>query len=65
MDKDVAPSQPNKPLAGTCRHDWRAQVTTYTVAEVCPLCRLFRYKSSPTADWEYRAPIPIGKLDVG
>ncbi len=65
MDKDAPLPKPTKPLAGTCQHDWQAQATPYTVAELCAACRLFRYKSSPTADWEYRAPIPIGKLGAG
>lgn len=65
MDRDVPPSQPTKPLAGTCQHDWQTQSTPYAVAELCTACRLFRYKPSPTADWEYRAPIPVGKLQAG
>ena len=31
------------------------------LAQVCELCRLFRYKAALTADWEYRAPIPIAQ----
>lgn len=65
MAKGVPPRHPTKPLAGTCQHDWQAQATPYAVAELCVICRLFRYKTSPTADWEYRAPIPIGKLQAG
>lgn len=65
MDKDIPQPWPSKPLAGTCRHDWQAQTTPYAVAELCTSCRLVRYKTSPTADWEYRAPIPIGKLEAG
>ena len=34
------------------------------VAQVCELCKLYRYKSNPTADWEYRAPIPFGRTAV-
>jgi hypothetical protein len=51
-----------KPLAGTCHHQWQNQETPYAVAQLCAVCKLFRYKTSTTADWEYRAPIPIGKL---
>ena len=65
MNKDVPPRQPTKPMAGTCHHDWQAQSTPYAVAELCTICRLFRYKTSLRADWEYRAPIPIGKLEAG
>jgi len=32
------------------------------VAQVCAVCKLYRYKSSATADWEYRAPIPFGRV---
>lgn len=65
MDKDAPLPKPTKPMAGTCQHDWQPQATPYAVAELCTACRLFRYKSSPRADWEYRAPIPIGKLGAG
>jgi hypothetical protein len=51
-----------KPLAGTCHHQWQDQESPYAVAQLCTVCKLFRYKTSATADWEYRAPIPIGKL---
>jgi hypothetical protein len=32
------------------------------VAQLCGVCMLFRYKTSVTADWEYRAPIPFAQL---
>jgi len=52
----------SKPLAGSCQHKWQNQESPYILAQVCELCRLFRYKAALTADWEYRAPIPIAKL---
>ena len=58
MDEQF-PQTGSKPLAGTCLHDWQGQESPYVVAEVCAICKLFRYKPSPTADWEYRAPIPV------
>ena len=58
MDKQY-PQTGSKPLAGTCLHKWRDQESPYVVAEVCSLCMLFRYKPGSTADWEYRAPIPV------
>jgi hypothetical protein len=51
-----------KPLAGSCQHKWQNQESPFILAQVCALCRLFRYKAGLTADWEYRAPIPIGEL---
>jgi hypothetical protein len=51
-----------KPLAGSCQHTWQNQQSPYVVAQVCALCRLFRYKAALTSDWEYRAPIPIAQL---
>lgn len=48
-----------KPLAGTCLHDWQEQESPYVVAQACAFCKLLRYKPSATADWEYRAPIPV------
>ena len=54
--------QQKKPLAGTCHHRWEDQESPYAVAQVCTLCKLFRYKASVTADWEYRAPIPFGQF---
>ncbi|PYV30976.1 MAG: hypothetical protein DMG22_18750 [Acidobacteria bacterium] len=55
-------SQSEKPLAGACVHEWTPTQSPYAVAEVCGLCKLFRYKAGPTADWEYRAPIPIPRM---
>ena len=49
-----------KPAAGTCHHRWQEQKSQYVVAEICALCKLYRYKASATSDWEYRAPIPFG-----
>jgi hypothetical protein len=51
-----------KPLAGSCPHNWQNQESHYVLAQVCALCKLFRYKAVLTADWEYRAPIPIAQL---
>ena len=47
-----------KPLAGVCKHRWLDQESAFLVAQVCELCRLYRYKVAPISDWEYRAPIP-------
>lgn len=62
MQYDRNPEGEEKPLAGNCQHVWQDQESPYVVAQVCKFCRLYRYKSSATADWEYRAPIPIGKI---
>lgn len=51
-----------KPLAGACHHQWQNQERPFAVAQVCDVCKLYRYKSSATADWEYRAPIPVGSV---
>ena len=51
-----------KPLAGSCQHNWQNQKSPYLLAQVCEVCRLFRYKVGLTADWEYRAPIPIARV---
>jgi hypothetical protein len=61
MSKAVEPF-PAKPAAGSCQHKWQNQESPYILAQVCALCKLFRYKASLTADWEYRAPIPIAPL---
>jgi len=61
MNPDAADDAPQKPLAGTCHHQWQDQEGPYAVAQVCSVCKLFRYKSNRTADWEYRAPIPMGR----
>jgi hypothetical protein len=60
IDDSLLP-ETRKPLAGACQHHWRDQETPYVVAQLCETCKLFRYKSSATADWEYRAPIPFGR----
>ncbi|HMD87429.1 MAG TPA: hypothetical protein VKO18_22295 [Terriglobia bacterium] len=60
IDDSIVP-EPKKPLAGACHHQWQNQGGPYVVAQVCELCKLYRYKSSATADWEYRAPIPFGR----
>ncbi len=62
MQHDSANDPPQKPLAGNCLHQWQDQEGPFLVAQVCSVCKLFRYKSSITADWEYRAPIPVGRL---
>ena len=51
-----------KPLAGSCQHTWQDQESPYILAQLCVLCKLFRYKAALTSDWEYRAPIPIAQL---
>ncbi len=53
----------NKPLAGTCQHRWRKLESPFFQAQLCELCKLYRYKASQSADWEYRAPIP--RVPVG
>ncbi len=58
---DTALPEQKKPLAGSCHHDWQNQEGPYVVAQLCERCRLFRYKSGTTADWEYRAAIPYGR----
>jgi len=63
IDDPILPEQ-KKPLAGACHHKWQDQDGPYVVAQVCALCKLYRYKSSVTADWEYRAPIPFGRAPV-
>ena len=51
-------SQVTKPQAGDCKHQWQDQESPYLIAQVCELCKLYRYKVAPISDWEYRAPIP-------
>jgi len=63
IDDSILPEQ-RKPLAGACQHQWLNQEGPYVVAQVCQVCKLYRYKSSSTADWEYRAPIPIGRTQA-
>jgi hypothetical protein len=55
-------SEQKKPLAGDCYHAWQNQESPYVIAQVCEYCKLYRYKSGNTADWEYRAPIPFGAV---
>jgi len=62
MEQNPIRGEQAKPLAGTCHHQWQDQESPFAVAQLCVVCRLFRYKGSPTADWEYRAPIPIAQL---
>jgi hypothetical protein len=62
MTSERFPPNQAKPLAGTCHHQWLNQKAPYAVAQVCKVCKLFRYKASTTSDWEYRAPIPIAPL---
>jgi hypothetical protein len=65
MSRKLPEPERKKPLAGTCHHQWQDQQSPYAVAQLCEVCKLFRYKTSATADWEYRAPIPVGQLPVG
>jgi hypothetical protein len=58
MDIRSDPPQTVKPLAGSCEHRWLDQESAFLVAQVCELCRLYRYRVAPVSDWEYRAPIP-------
>jgi len=60
--KTDPPQAQKKPLAGACPHKWLNRKSPYAAAQLCELCKLFRYKTGATADWEYRAPIPIGRL---
>ena len=53
---------PTKPLAGACQHQWQNQKSVYVVAQLCGLCKLYRYKAGLTSDWEYRAPIPVARV---
>ena len=62
MNRELPPPEQGKPLAGTCHHGWENQKSPYAVAQLCKICKLFRYKTSATADWEFRAPIPIGRI---
>jgi hypothetical protein len=65
MSRKLPEPEQKKPLAGTCHHQWQNQQSPYAVAQLCKVCKLFRYQTSATADWEYRAPIPVGQLPVG
>jgi len=60
MDERLFP-EPAKPLASECHHQWAERVGPFLQAQLCPLCMLFRYKTAITADWEYRAPIPVAR----
>jgi hypothetical protein len=61
MSTEGTHSEAEKPLAGACAHEWVKTESLFSIAEVCQLCKLFRYKAGATADWEYRAPIPIAR----
>jgi hypothetical protein len=63
MGNDFLAQYEAKPLAGLCQHAWRDQESPYFMAQLCKHCKLFRYKTALTADWEYRAPIPIGRAE--
>ncbi len=52
-----------KPLAGTCQHRWQKLESPLYQAQVCELCKLYRYKAAQSADWEYRAPIPRAQIE--
>ncbi len=62
MGTDETQPEAEKPLAGACAHEWVAAEAPFSIAEVCALCKLFRYKAAPTADWEYRAPIKVARM---
>ncbi len=47
-----------KPLAGACQHRWQKLESPFYQAQLCEICKLYRYKAAQSADWEYRAPIP-------
>ncbi len=64
MDQPWNSTTESKPLAGHCHHQWQDQQSPYVAAQVCALCKLYRYKAALTADWEYRAPIPVGNLST-
>jgi hypothetical protein len=59
MEREEPVQDLPKPLAGDCHHEWVNQKSPYAVAQFCKLCKLYRYKIGRTADWEYRAPIPV------
>ncbi len=61
MSFDPAIKDEAKPLAGSCQHNWENQESPYFIAQLCRYCKLLRYKSGLTADWEYRAPIPFAQ----
>jgi hypothetical protein len=65
MSIDGPQPESEKPLAGACAHEWVKTESPFSIAEVCKLCKLFRYKAAATADWEYRAPIPIARVEGG
>ncbi|HZP02172.1 MAG TPA: hypothetical protein VFD30_17935 [Terriglobia bacterium] len=60
QDESLIQDEP-KPLAGSCQHSWESQESPYFIAQLCRYCKLLRYKSGLTADWEYRAPIPFAQ----
>jgi hypothetical protein len=62
MMDESPPRERTKPLAGTCQHQWQDRESPYVAAQLCSVCMLFRYKTSATADWEYRAPIRFGQV---
>jgi hypothetical protein len=61
MSMDESQPGTEKPLAGACVHEWVKTESRFSIAEVCNLCKLLRYKAGATADWEYRAPIRIAR----
>jgi len=61
MTRGLTPEGEEKQLAGTCAHKWRSRKSPYFVAHICEICKLYRYKVNPRADWEYRAPIPFAR----
>ena len=65
MEKGETAPDLSKPLAGSCHHQWVNQKSPYAVAQLCKVCKLYRYKTGGTADWEYRAPIPVAQAPQG
>ena len=61
LDDLLHRAEEDRPLAGHCHHAWQAQESPFLIAQLCQICKLFRYKTSLTADWEYRAPIPVAQ----
>jgi hypothetical protein len=62
LDDLLHRAEEDKPLAGYCHHVWQTQESPFLIAQLCQICKLFRYKISLTSDWEYRAPIPVARL---
>lgn len=63
MIEDPQPNAQEKPLSGQCAHAWENTISRHAISQICKHCKLYRYKTALTADWEYRAPIPIARRD--